>query len=159
MISPIVELQMKCIVWMNTNDGRFGSKEGQIGPQIGQIRDSSSQMYWNLIWKNPGFVHFGIQSDPLWSQTYHPWWILPPFIWHLIWLLICNDLFEKHENGKVLSLETTKRSTENGNCCLWKTLNVFVVELTLVIYISKITFSWFLFCFVLINFPSFYLKI
>ena len=29
-------------------------------------------MYWNLIWKSPGFVQFGFQSDPLWSQTYHP---------------------------------------------------------------------------------------
>ena len=63
-------------------DGRFGSKVGQIGPQIGQSRDffrsdfstfgSSSQVYWNLIWKSPGFVQFGVQSDPLWSQTYHP---------------------------------------------------------------------------------------
>ena len=30
-------------------------------------------MYWNLIWKSPGFVQFGVQSDPLWSQTYHTW--------------------------------------------------------------------------------------
>ena len=29
-------------------------------------------MYWNLIWKSPGFFQFGVQSDPLWSQTYHP---------------------------------------------------------------------------------------
>ena len=28
------------------------------------------QMHWNLIWKSPGFVP---KSDPLWSQTYHPW--------------------------------------------------------------------------------------
>ena len=41
----------------HARDGRFGS---------------SSQMYWNLIWKSPGFVQFGVQSDPLWSQTYHP---------------------------------------------------------------------------------------
>ena len=33
---------------------------------------SLSQMYLNLIWKSPGFVQFGVQSDPLWSQTYHP---------------------------------------------------------------------------------------
>ena len=67
---------------MWTRDGRFASKMGQIGPQIGQIRDffrsdfstfgSSSQMYWNLIWKSPGFVQFGVQSNLLWSQTYHP---------------------------------------------------------------------------------------
>ena len=45
----------------STREGRFGSKVGQIGPQIGLIRDffrsdfstfgSMSQMYWNLIWK------------------------------------------------------------------------------------------------------------
>ena len=29
-------------------------------------------MYWNLIWKSPGFVQCGVQSDPLWSQTYNP---------------------------------------------------------------------------------------
>ena len=33
---------------------------------------SMSQMYWNLIWKSPGFVQFGVQSEPLWSQTYNP---------------------------------------------------------------------------------------
>ena len=38
-----------------TRDGRFGSKVGQIGPQMGQER----QMHWNLIWKSPGFVPFG----------------------------------------------------------------------------------------------------
>ena len=67
---------------VSVRDGRFGSKVGQIGPQIGQIRDffrsdystfgSMSQMYWNLIWKSPGFVQFGVQSDPLWSLTYYP---------------------------------------------------------------------------------------
>ena len=50
-----------------------GSKVGQIRPQIGQIRDffrsdfstfgSMSQIYWNLIWKGPGFVQFGVQSN------------------------------------------------------------------------------------------------
>ena len=44
---------------------------------------SMSQMYWNLIWKSPGFGQFGVQSDPLWSQTYQPWlieWTIPPSI-------------------------------------------------------------------------------
>ena len=31
------------------------------------------QMHWNLIWKSPGFIPFGGQSDPLLSQTYHHW--------------------------------------------------------------------------------------
>ena len=30
-------------------------------------------MHWNLIWKSHRFVQFGVQSDPLYSQTYHPW--------------------------------------------------------------------------------------
>ena len=58
---------------MLDKSGRFGWKVGQIGPQIGQIRDifrsdfstfgSMSQMYWNLIWKSPGFVQFEVQSN------------------------------------------------------------------------------------------------
>ena len=67
-------------------DGRFDSKVGQIGPkwdksgafsdQISVHLARSRQMHWNLIWKSPGFVQFGVQSDPISSQTYHPW-IIP----------------------------------------------------------------------------------
>ena len=55
---------------------------GQIGPKwdkSGAFSDQISvhlapprQMHWNLIWKSPGLVPFGVQSDPLSSQTYHP---------------------------------------------------------------------------------------
>ena len=51
-------------------DGRFGSKLGQIrskwdktgtfSDQISVHLARSSQMYWNLIWKSPGFVPFEI---------------------------------------------------------------------------------------------------
>ena len=60
--------------WVWPRDGRFGSKRGQIGPQIGQIRDffrsdfstfgSSSQMYWNLIWKT-------LRCVPFWGHLTH----------------------------------------------------------------------------------------
>ena len=75
----VIYLSHHVTLWPGVRDGRFDSKVGQIRLQIGQIRDFSdqissslSQMYWNLIWKSPGFVPFVVQSHPLWSQTYHP---------------------------------------------------------------------------------------
>ena len=54
----------------------FGSKLDQIGPQIGQIRDFFRSDLPNVLksdLKKSRFVQFEVQSDPLWSQTYHPW--------------------------------------------------------------------------------------
>ena len=49
-------------------------KVGQIGLKWDKSGTCSvSQSVWNLIWQSPGFVQFGVQSDPLWCQTYHPW--------------------------------------------------------------------------------------
>ena len=31
------------------------------------------QVHWNMIWKKPRIFPIWGQSDPLWSQTYHPW--------------------------------------------------------------------------------------
>ena len=77
-IQPVTsrDISVSRITIMN---GRFGSKVGQIGPkwdksgtfsdQISVHLARSSQMYWNLIWKSPGFVpfwanltHFGAKS-------------------------------------------------------------------------------------------------
>ena len=63
-------------LWIS--DVRGGFKLNQIVHKWDFFRSdfstfgSSSQMYWNLIWKSPGFVQLGVQSDQLWSQTYHP---------------------------------------------------------------------------------------
>ena len=46
---------------MTTRDVRFGSKVDQIGPKWNKSGTFSDQMYWNLIWKSPGFV-------PLWAN-------------------------------------------------------------------------------------------
>ena len=44
-------------------------------PGLFEIR--FQQMYWNLIWKSRICPIWG-QSEPLWSQTYHPWvWVHP----------------------------------------------------------------------------------
>ena len=76
-------------LWLNVNsspsnwDVFFGSIVYQIGPKwnkSGSFSNKSQYIwldelkskYWNLIWKSHGFVQFGVQSDPLWSQTYHP---------------------------------------------------------------------------------------
>ena len=57
---------------------RGGPKVGQIVGQNGKIRNFSDQisakMYWNLIWKSPGFFPIWGQSDPLWAQIWHPLW-------------------------------------------------------------------------------------
>jgi len=40
---------------------RFGPKVGQIGPKWD---NRWAKMYWNLIWKSPGFVPFWVR--PIW---------------------------------------------------------------------------------------------
>ena len=67
-----------------TRDGRFGSKVGQIGPKWDKSGAFSDQISVHLaprakcteIWseKATDLSHLGSKSDPLWSQTYHPWW-------------------------------------------------------------------------------------
>ena len=49
-------------MYVRDRDGRFGSKVGQIGPKWD--KSLSSQMYWNLTWKSPGFV-------PFWANLTH----------------------------------------------------------------------------------------
>ena len=63
-------------------DGRFGSKVGQIGPKWD--KSGAFQIWFQCIWrpapnalksdlKKPRICPIWAQSDPLWSQTYHPW--------------------------------------------------------------------------------------
>ena len=49
--------------------------------------ESHAYFIWNLIWKSPGFVQFGVQFDPLWSQIYHPW---TQRSWFETWALFCR---------------------------------------------------------------------
>ena len=66
-----------------TKDGRFGSKVGQIGPQMGQIRcffisdfsafGAGAPNALKSDLKKTRICPIWGQSDPLWSQTYHPW--------------------------------------------------------------------------------------
>ena len=61
----VITVQLCHVQWQRLfphRDDRFRSKVGQIGPQIGQIRD----------FFRSDFSTFG-SSDPLWIQTYHPW--------------------------------------------------------------------------------------
>ena len=60
------------------SDGRFGYKVGQIGPKWDKSGAFSDQISVHLarteIWsENPRICPIWGQSDPLWSQTYHPW--------------------------------------------------------------------------------------
>ena len=65
-----------------SRDGSFGSKMGQIGPQIGQIRDffrsdfstfgAGAPNALKSDLKKPRICPIWGQSEPLWSQTYHP---------------------------------------------------------------------------------------
>ena len=50
-----------------TRDGRFGSKVGQIGPKWEGVPNALKSDL-----KKPQICPICGQSDPLWSQTYHP---------------------------------------------------------------------------------------
>ena len=56
-------------VCLHIRDGRFGSKVGQIGPKWDQSGAFSDQISVHLA---PRICPIWGQSDPLWSQTYHP---------------------------------------------------------------------------------------
>ena len=64
----------------HTREGRFGSKVGQIGPQMGQIRglfrSAGAPNALKSDLKKPRICPIWGQSDPLWSQTYLPWYRL-----------------------------------------------------------------------------------
>ena len=61
-----------------TRDDRFGSKVGQIDPKLDKSGAFSDQISVHLArglksdMKKPRICPIWGQSDPLWSQTYHP---------------------------------------------------------------------------------------
>ena len=62
--------------WAGIRDGRFGSKVGQIGPKWAKSGAFSNQISVHLApgpGKRPRICPIWGESDPLWSQNYHPW--------------------------------------------------------------------------------------
>ena len=96
-------------------------------------------MYWNLIWKSPGFVQFWGQSDPLWSQTYHPCWCLKCTPWvvsrgylFLVRWSLCAALPLSRSHSPCM--KSSDMDIYDSLCALWQ------IEMTIYRYDASITF-------------------
>ena len=60
---------------------KFGHKTGQIGPKW-------DKMYWNLIWKSPGFVPFGANLTHFVPKSYYSDFHVLLFSYFCIYLIV-----------------------------------------------------------------------
>ena len=77
---PQVTMTHRCrLLWMSGLDSKWVRfTRNRTNPGLFQIRFQyilahRAKMYWNLIWKSPGFVLFGANMTHFGAKTYHLW--------------------------------------------------------------------------------------